>query len=544
MQHHKDLFAHWANLGEEWRLVRQANSVDNPDLLLAQLIAATKSQIAIVVVGTLVMWIVAALLYLGAGSLLSIMVAPIYTLTMIACYSGYTRIRRYQPNLDPHHKQLMAFKKRLTLTTMSDVCCWSAIIFAIWTVGAPTTNIIAGCVTFALMGVGALIYVNQINALVSWISLMTISSLLAPYVNGTAMPWFYYCGVAVCGWSIFRMAMQVWRSFIESANTAKEFAAEQAAFHEAEKRRLEAVESERQNAANAKVDAQKHADAERLAEMQKLANNFEQSVLSIIDALGAAVQTVGETSQQLASIGTQTRERTDAMSEMAKNMSHAIQSVAAASRQLNEATSGISGQIDEQVQASGHAQSISDTGSSAISRLLDEAEHIDEIAGMIRDVAAQTNLLALNATIEAARAGDQGRGFAVVAQEVKSLAGQTHGAIGSITDIITNIRSEMNNAVHSVGLIAGQIGHVQQGASNIASAINQQQAATHEIRSNAESAANEADHMFDFSREVNSAAVQVGEVADEMRQIMAHLEARTAALQEASGEFLGRLRSA
>ena len=81
-----------------------------------------------------------------------------------------------------------------------------------------------------------------------------------------------------------------------------------------------------------------------------------------------------------------------------------------------------------------------------MAHLAGEAEKIGEIAAMIKDVAGKTNLLALNATIEAARAGDAGRGFAVVAQEVKSLASQTQGAIGSVTETVTTIRDQMDNA--------------------------------------------------------------------------------------------------
>src|SRR3546814_13537111 len=62
---------------------------------------------------------------------------------------------------------------------------------------------------------------------------------------------------------------------------------------------------------------------------------------------------------------------------------------------------------------------------------------------LIQQLAAQTNLLALNAAIEAARAGEAGRGFAVVANEVKTLAAQTHGAVGKIGEILDGVRNRM-----------------------------------------------------------------------------------------------------
>ena len=60
-----------------------------------------------------------------------------------------------------------------------------------------------------------------------------------------------------------------------------------------------------------------------------------------------------------------------------------------------------------------------------MTRLNENAQSINQIMGVISDIADQTNLLALNAAIEAARAGDAGRGFAVVADEVRKLAEKT-----------------------------------------------------------------------------------------------------------------------
>ncbi|MCG8639463.1 MAG: methyl-accepting chemotaxis protein, partial [Desulfobacterales bacterium] len=72
-------------------------------------------------------------------------------------------------------------------------------------------------------------------------------------------------------------------------------------------------------------------------------------------------------------------------------------------------------------------------------------EQIQEIIDVINGIASQTNLLALNAQIEAARAGEHGRGFSVVANEINELASESTQATHQITEILNNIRIQVDN---------------------------------------------------------------------------------------------------
>ncbi|MHC0036528.1 methyl-accepting chemotaxis protein [Pseudoneobacillus sp. C159] len=80
------------------------------------------------------------------------------------------------------------------------------------------------------------------------------------------------------------------------------------------------------------------------------------------------------------------------------------------------------------------------------------AAKVDEIIQLVGAMAAQTNLLALNASIEAVRAGEQGKGFAVVANEVRNLADESAKAAQDISELITNIQSDVTKVVKLIML--------------------------------------------------------------------------------------------
>lgn len=93
---------------------------------------------------------------------------------------------------------------------------------------------------------------------------------------------------------------------------------------------------------------------------------------------------------------------------------------------------------------------IIDASSQEMQVLSGQARSVDNVVGLIRDIADQTNLLALNAAIEAARAGESGRGFAVVADEVRKLAERTATATQEISTTVGQIQSKVHGIVEEM----------------------------------------------------------------------------------------------
>jgi methyl-accepting chemotaxis protein len=544
LRHHDDLLAFTKGWRDEWALIWRSGSLMERDMLLPQLRAASKAQAAILLSAIGFILIASSLLWMSGSSHFVAYLSPPAIIVSIISFALHQRIMDYDPDGDEDGVSLKKLRNIFIAQVGLSSVSWTGMLFDFWSLNSFQGGALAGAIAFALVGIGAVTFLCLPAAMLSWVIPMTIGGALAPMIADEAMPWYYYAAIILYGYALNRIAMLQWKSFIGSIREAHAFAHARADFYDQEQERLSAINEERSKASAARSEERNLAELERQAAMEQLAREFEKSVHATADAVGSAVVAVGETAQQLATIGAQTLQRSDAMALMASNMREAIQAVAVAARQLGDSSDAISTQVSEQVAASHAATQISRNGSSAIVSLAKDAEQISEIAAMIHDVAGKTNLLALNATIEAARAGEAGRGFAVVAQEVKSLANQAHGAIGSVTETVGAIHSQMQDAAKTVGSVVDKMDHVQQGAGNIAAAISQQQAATRDITNHAENAAQDASEVSSYSNEVNRVAHRVGDLADEMHQVMVGLETQAQSLRESSGAFLTRLRAA
>jgi len=321
----------------------------------------------------------------------------------------------------------------------------------------------------------------------------------------------------------------------------------QAEQREAEKRQAEAErqrESERQAAEQRQRQADEDAAAERRRAMLELADTFESQVGNVVTEVGGAAKQLQATSGAMSATAEETSRQATAVAAAAEQASANVQTVASAAEELSHSIQEISRQVAESNRIAQEAVVAARTTDTKVQGLAEAAGKVGEVVKLINDIASQTNLLALNATIEAARAGDAGKGFAVVASEVKSLANQTARATEEIAGQIGAIQSATTEAVQAIQAIGGTIGEISEIATAIASAVDQQGAATREIAGNVQQAAQGTQEVTSNIAGVTRAASDTGaattQVVDASNAIARHGET----LKNEVDRFLQTVRAA
>jgi methyl-accepting chemotaxis protein len=193
-----------------------------------------------------------------------------------------------------------------------------------------------------------------------------------------------------------------------------------------------------------------------------------------------------------------------------------VQAVASATEQLTSSVKEISRQVSESTRITGKAVEQANQSSASMQGLAEASQRIGAVVELINSIAGQTNLLALNATIEAARAGDAGRGFAVVASEVKALAEQTAKATDEIGQQILAIQAATRQSVSSIQEIGATIASVNEIATAVAAAVEQQGVATAEIARNIQEAALGTQQVSSNINGVSQAASETGQTAAQL----------------------------
>ncbi|WP_375312562.1 methyl-accepting chemotaxis protein [Bradyrhizobium sp. A5] len=284
--------------------------------------------------------------------------------------------------------------------------------------------------------------------------------------------------------------------------------------------------------------------AARQRAIEGYVGEFEGVVRKSLGELSEASGEMRKTSGDLSEVSRQTNERVEVAGRASNEASSSVESVAAAAEELSASINDISQQAAHAAGIASRAVNQARETDGTVQGLAQSAGRIGEVVGLINTIAAQTNLLALNATIEAARAGEAGRGFAVVASEVKSLASQTAKATEEISEQIADIQKVAGDAINAIQAIGGIIGEVNEVATAIAAAVQEQGAATQEITRSTQYAAQGTKNVSDNITGVKTDADTAAGAADNVKQASETLETQSRQLGEQVSDFLGKIRAA
>lgn len=225
-------------------------------------------------------------------------------------------------------------------------------------------------------------------------------------------------------------------------------------------------------------------------EYDVIGNAFEQmsSLRELVRETIADSMQLHQASNELSSISTQmvasvnqTSQHAQLVSSNSLEVSENVHAVASAIEQISSNIREISQHTEQVAKVAVNAVDIANSATLIISELETHSQEIGEIIKIISAITQQTNLLALNATIEAARAGDVGRGFAVVAHEIKNLSSETAASAENIIHKLELIRSSSKNATEAINKVLQIILQIRDFSNSIASGIEEQSAATHDI---------------------------------------------------------------
>ena len=290
----------------------------------------------------------------------------------------------------------------------------------------------------------------------------------------------------------------------------------------------------------AEGDMTKTIDVNQKDEIGKMAQAMNGMARQLREMLGEISQGIAHlatssgnmvaVSRQLSDAANQASGKATTVAVAAEEMSTNVQSVSAAMEESSSnigmvatATEEMTATVSEIGQNAERARAVSENAvrqsqetQEKVTLLGESAKKVGRVTETITEISEQTNLLALNATIEAARAGEAGKGFAVVANEIKELARQTAAATVEIRSQIDEMQDTTNSTISDIEKISGIIAEINTVINGIATAVEEQSAATAEIASNISQASL---GISEVNGNVAQTTVVIGDIAKNISEI-------------------------
>jgi methyl-accepting chemotaxis protein/CHASE3 domain sensor protein len=282
----------------------------------------------------------------------------------------------------------------------------------------------------------------------------------------------------------------------------------------------------------------------RTKSLEELNSHFEATATALTVTLSSAAASLKDSAETMFATTERAGERSGNVRMAAQQASANIESVAHAAEELSSSIDSISDSASNSSLLSTQTTESARATNHAVHALAEDTREIERVSSLIKAIAQQTNLLALNATIEAARAGQAGRGFAVVASEVKALAAQTGMATEEIELQIARIQSVTTKVVTAIQDIVAKTGEMNEIATGVAAAVDQQRAATRTIAQSAQLALASAVEAVHAVSSVEEASTATKSEANQVLDAASRLSRQSDDLRVEFDRFIAGIRAA
>ncbi|MCB8838637.1 methyl-accepting chemotaxis protein [Aurantimonas sp. VKM B-3413] len=244
---------------------------------------------------------------------------------------------------------------------------------------------------------------------------------------------------------------------------------------------------------------------------------FNESVAALEDAMGHVLGTIGSIRTGLAEINSASNDLAQRTEQQAASLEETVAALGEVTRAVNETADGAAGAQKVTMVARQKAQRGGDVVRQAVeamSQIEASSNQINQIIGVIDEIAFQTNLLALNAGVEAARAGEAGKGFAVVAQEVRGLAQRSAEAAKEIKGLISASRGQVETGVELVTASGKSLEEIVTEVASMSEVIDKIAASAREQATSLREVSTAADQMDKVTQQ-NAAMVEEATAASQ-----------------------------